>query len=95
MSPSIRKPALTFRIGGDDVTVPLTYEVSSNSPVFNREMVLQGFGIGVLPASLVQNEIAAGQLVQLLDAFDLVEGAVEIRLAYTTRAREIGQDHPK
>jgi len=24
--------------------------------------------------------------VQLLDAFDLVEGAVEIRLAYTTRA---------
>ncbi|CDY75286.1 Transcriptional regulator [Caballeronia glathei] len=86
VSPSIRKPALTFRIGGDDVTVPLTYEVSSNSPVFNREMVLQGFGIGVLPASLVQNEIAAGQLVQLLDAFDLVEGAVEIRLAYTTRA---------
>jgi len=86
MSPSIRKPALTFRIGGEDVRVPLNHDIASNSAVFNREMVLQGLGIGVLPTALVAHEVAAGRLVTLLDAYERVDAAIEIRIAYSTRA---------
>ncbi|QIE28107.1 HTH-type transcriptional regulator PgrR (plasmid) [Caballeronia sp. SBC1] len=85
MSPSLRKPFLTFRVGQEDLTIPMTYDIASNNPVFNREMVLQGFGIGVVPVALAQKELASGQLVSLLDEFEIVDGAIEIRLAYSTR----------
>lgn len=85
MSASIRKPALTFRIGGEDVIVPLRYDTSSNSAVFNRAMVLEGFGIGMLPVALVHEEVQAGRLVTLLDAYELVDGAIEFKLAFSTR----------
>ena len=85
MPPSLRKPALTFRAGDEDVTVELKHEVVSNNPEFNREMVLEGFGIGVLPAALVRDELKAGKLVTLLDGFPIVDAQIEIRLAYTTR----------
>jgi DNA-binding transcriptional LysR family regulator len=85
MSPSIRRPALRFRAGNEEFMIPLRFDVSSNSPVFNREMVLQGFGIGVVPAALVQRELAEGTLKRLLSEFELVDGAVEIRLAYSNR----------
>ncbi|KND60236.1 Transcriptional regulator [Candidatus Burkholderia verschuerenii] len=86
MSASIRKPSLTFRIGGKEVIVPLAYDISSNSAVFNREMVMEGLGIGVLPSALIDREVAAGRLVTLLDAYELVGAATDIRLAYSTRA---------
>jgi DNA-binding transcriptional LysR family regulator len=86
MSASIRKPALTFRIGGEEVVVPLNHDISSNSAVFNREMVLEGLGIGVLPGALIDREVAAGRLVTLLGAFELVGATTDIRLAYSTRA---------
>jgi DNA-binding transcriptional LysR family regulator len=86
MSASIRKPALTFRIGGEEVAVPLGHDISSNSAVFNREMVLEGLGIGVLPIALIDREVAAGRLVTLLDAYELVGASTDIRLAYSTRA---------
>jgi DNA-binding transcriptional LysR family regulator len=86
MSSSIRKPELTFRIGGEELTVPLKFDISSNSADFNRQMVLEGFGIGILPLGLVQKEIESGRMVTLLDPFELMSGAIEIRLAYSTRA---------
>jgi len=85
MSPSLRKPFLTFRVGQEDLTIPMSHDIASNNPVFNREMVLQGFGIGVVPVALAQKELASGQLVSLLGEFDIVDGAIEIRLAYSTR----------
>ncbi|SAK58385.1 LysR family transcriptional regulator [Caballeronia hypogeia] len=85
MSPSIRKPELTFRIGSEELRVPLNHDIASNNAVFNRDMVLEGFGIGSLPTALVANEIAQGRLVTLLDAYERVESAIEIRLAYSTR----------
>jgi DNA-binding transcriptional LysR family regulator len=85
MPPSLRKPVLTFRVGADELAVPLRHEVVSNNPVFNREMVLQGFGIGILPTVLAQRDIELGRLVTVLDGFEIVDGAIEIRLAYTTR----------
>ena len=86
MSPSLRRPALTFRVDGETLTVPYKFDMSSNSPVFNREMVLRDFGIGVVPKALVETELASGALVQLLDDADLVDAFVEIKLAYANRA---------
>ncbi|MBB3261965.1 DNA-binding transcriptional LysR family regulator [Paraburkholderia bannensis] len=85
MPPSLRKPTLTFRVDGEDVTVPLKYEIASNNPAFNREMVLEGFGIGILPQGLVQTELEQGRLVTLLDDFPMSDMQIEIRLAYTSR----------
>ncbi|WP_322070675.1 LysR family transcriptional regulator [Paraburkholderia bannensis] len=85
MPPSLRKPTLTFRIDGEDLTVPLKYEIASNNPEFNREMVLQGFGIGILPQGLVQTELDDGRLVTLLDDYPMSDMQIEIRLAYTSR----------
>ncbi|WP_109483660.1 LysR family transcriptional regulator [Paraburkholderia sp. C35] len=85
MSPSLRRPSVSFRIDGDELTIPLRFDVSSNSPAFNREMVLRGFGIGVVPVSLVQNELASGALVRVLDGFELIDFGIEIRLAYSNR----------
>ncbi|NIE68031.1 LysR family transcriptional regulator [Burkholderia sp. Ax-1719] len=85
MPPSLRKPTLTFRVDGEDVTVPLKYEIASNNPEFNREMVLQGFGIGILPQGLVQTELDDGRLVTLLDDYPMSDMQIEIRLAYTSR----------
>ncbi|WP_106281900.1 LysR family transcriptional regulator [Paraburkholderia sp. BL25I1N1] len=86
MSPSIRRQELTFQIGAEQVTVPLKGEVSSNSPMFNRTMILEGFGLGVIPQAVVQLELDTGQLLPVLQEFPLVNGAIEIRLAYNTRA---------
>ena len=54
MSPSLRRPALSFRVDGNTLTVPFRFDISSNSPVFNREMVMHDFGIGVVPKTLVE-----------------------------------------
>lgn len=86
ISPSLRRPALSFRVDGDMLTVPFRFDISSNSPVFNREMVMHDFGIGVVPKTLVQAELASGALVQLLEEADLVDAFVEIKLAYANRA---------
>ncbi|SOE91607.1 DNA-binding transcriptional regulator, LysR family [Burkholderia sp. D7] len=87
MSPSVRKPVLTFRLGEEgDVIVPLSYDIASNNAMFNREMVLEGFGLGAVPAALVQSELLSGKLVSLLEDFEIAGGAIEIRLAYNSRA---------
>jgi DNA-binding transcriptional LysR family regulator len=87
MSPSVRKPVLTFRCGEEgNLTVPLSYDIASNNAMFNREMVLEGFGIGAAPAALVQSELLSGKLVSLLEDFDIVDGEIELRLAYNSRA---------
>jgi DNA-binding transcriptional LysR family regulator len=85
-SSSIRKPALTFRIGGEEVVVPLAYDISSNSAVFNREMVMEGFGVGVLPSALIEREVASEKLVPLLAAYELIGATTDIRIAYSSRA---------
>ncbi|MGB8424042.1 LysR family transcriptional regulator [Paraburkholderia sp.] len=85
VSPCVRKPELTFRLDEGGLTVPLTYHIASNNPMFNREMVLEGFGIGAVSAALVEDELSSGRLVRILHDFEIVDGAVEIRLAYNSR----------
>ena len=85
MPPSMRKPSIAFREGDEEIVIPLRHEIASNNPEFNREMVLEGFGIGILPTALVREELEAGKLVTLLDGYPIVDMQIEIRLAYTTR----------
>jgi DNA-binding transcriptional LysR family regulator len=85
MSPSIRRLDIAFRTGETELSVPRRFDISSNSPAFNREMVLQGLGIGFVPEDLVDKELASGKLVRLLTDFQLVDDSVEIRLAYSNR----------
>lgn len=85
ISPSIRKPTLTFRLEQEDVTVPMKLDIASNNAIFTKEMVLQGFGIGVVPALLAETELGTGQLVRILEEFEVLDAAVELRLAYNTR----------
>jgi len=85
MSPSIRRPAIGFRIGEDELSIPLRFDISSNSPAFNLEMVRQGFGIGVVPETLVENELASGKLARLFTDLPLVDDSIEIQLAYSNR----------
>jgi DNA-binding transcriptional LysR family regulator len=85
LSPSFRKSQLTFRVGNEDLVIPLKYDIASNNAVFNREMVLQGFGIGVLPAALAQVELSTGKLVAILEEFEVADATVDLRLAYNTR----------
>jgi DNA-binding transcriptional LysR family regulator len=78
---------LTLRLGETgNLTVPLSYDIASNNAMFNREMVLEGFGIGAAPAALVQSELLSGKLVPLFEDFEVVDGEIEIRLAYNSRA---------
>ncbi|KDR26603.1 LysR family transcriptional regulator [Caballeronia grimmiae] len=86
MSPSVRKPVLTFRVSGEAYVVQLKHDISSNSAVFNREMVTNGFGIGVLPSVLVEDEIRMGRLVRLLAGYELVDATTDVRIAYSARA---------
>jgi DNA-binding transcriptional LysR family regulator len=85
MAPSLRRPSATFKAGVNEWTIPLRYDVSSNNATFNREMVLEGFGIGLVPKHLVADALASGRLVRLLEEFDLVDGTVELLLAYSSR----------
>ena len=86
MSPSLRRPVLAFHHEGETLSVPYRFDVSSNSPVFNREMVIRHFGIGVVPKALVEGALQSGTLVQILEDARLVEASVEIKLAYANRA---------
>lgn len=85
--PSMHKPIVTFRMEQESVAVPIkNYEITSNNPVFNRDVLLQGLGIGVLPATFVEQDIKAGRLVRLLEEFEIADTAAEVRLAYSGRA---------
>jgi DNA-binding transcriptional LysR family regulator len=86
VSPSLRQPILRFGAGMEELVIPLRYDVSSNSPVFNRDMVLQGFGIGILPEVLVEGELAAGVLERVLPGLPFADDAIEVVLAYNHRA---------
>lgn len=85
MSPTLRKPSLTFRLGDEDMTIPLKFDIASNNPVFNREMVLESWGVGVVPVALVREEVTSGRLMSILEDFEIIDGEIEIRLAYNSR----------
>lgn len=84
-STSIRKPEVRFRVDGETLVVPFRYEIESNNAPFNHGMTLRGFGIGMLPTSVVQADLEAGRLVPVLAGFPMIDVGSEIRLAYSSR----------
>lgn len=85
LSPSIQAPSLRFRRVDEETTVDLNVEITTNNPTLRKEMVLSGFGLGALPLTLVEEELKDGRLVRLLEDYELVDGAIELRLAYSNR----------
>ncbi|UCF24855.1 MAG: LysR family transcriptional regulator, partial [Ralstonia sp.] len=75
----------TLRAEEGPLTVPIKYEITSNNVAFNREVVLEGLGVGLLPMALVGQDLQAGRLVRLLEEYEIVDGAAEVRLAYMSR----------
>lgn len=83
--PSVHKPIVTFRADGAPLVVPLRYEITSNNAAFNREVVLAGLGMGLLPLALVEDDLREGRLVRLLGDHEILDTAAEVRLAYMSR----------
>ncbi|TDN62131.1 LysR family transcriptional regulator [Paraburkholderia sp. BL10I2N1] len=83
---SISEPQLRFRRGGEQIAVPLEHDVSTNNAALNKELVMSGAGLGVLPLTMVGKELDDGRLVQLLPDFELMSGDAELRLAYRDRS---------
>ncbi|KVR53525.1 hypothetical protein WL13_01625 [Burkholderia ubonensis] len=44
-----------------------------------------GIRLFLLPSPLVQDDLASGRLVRVLDSFRIVDAATELRLAYSSR----------
>ncbi|KVD11337.1 LysR family transcriptional regulator [Burkholderia ubonensis] len=44
-----------------------------------------GIRLFLLPSPLVQDDLASGRLVRVLDSFRIVDDATELRLAYSSR----------
>lgn len=85
LPPSVHKPIVTFRAEGEPLVVPLQYEITSNNAAFNREVVLAGLGMGLLPLALVEGDLREGRLVRLLGEHEILDTAAEVRLAYMSR----------
>ena len=82
---SVHKPIVTFRAEDVPLTVPLRYEITSNNAAFNREVVLAGHGMGLLPLALVDDDLREGRLIRLLGEHEILDTAAEVRLAYMSR----------
>ncbi|MGF6770598.1 DNA-binding transcriptional LysR family regulator [Paraburkholderia sp. GAS199] len=85
LPPSIQTPSLHFRKAGGDVYVDLNFDIATNNSSLRKEIVLQGLGLGVLPETLVAQEIREGRLIRLLSDYDLVGSDIDVRLAYSDR----------
>ena len=83
---SISEPQLRFRHGDEEFAVPLEYDVSTNNAALNKELVLSGAGLGALPLTMISKELDDGKLVRLLPGFELVNGPVDLLLAYRDRS---------
>jgi len=85
LPPSIQTPSLRFRRRNEDIVIDLKVDITTNNPALRKEMVLQGFGLGVLPETLIEDEIKDGSLVRLFADYQLVDSDVELRLVYSNR----------
>jgi DNA-binding transcriptional LysR family regulator len=80
-----RKSQLTFLVDGERQTVTIYHEIASNNARFNHSLVQQGFGLGILPITMVREDIQSGRLVRLVKDFELADATVELNLAYSSR----------
>jgi DNA-binding transcriptional LysR family regulator len=84
-SPTMQAPSLRLRRNNEEVSINLNVEIAANNSAFRKEMVVRGFGLGVLPELLIAEEIKNGRLVRVLDDYHVVDSSIELRLAYSDR----------
>lgn len=65
---------------GESVSIQLRGEISSNDHLFLRQAILEGAGIGMLPAYLCARDLEQGRLVRLLWGWSL--SGTELYLVY-------------
>jgi DNA-binding transcriptional LysR family regulator len=70
---------------GDDVTIPISPTIRTNSGLTARQIVLDGDCLGLLPDYAVHDDIDAGRLVRLLPDWSHRPG--EIAAIYTHKSR--------
>ncbi len=80
---SLNPHELRFSRGGETTVVPAKGLLESNDGQVLRAAALDGLGILIQPAYIVYEDIVAGRLVPVLDAWDLPR--LTINLAYPSR----------
>lgn len=80
------KQDLTLISESESVSLSLQHEVASNSVAFILQMVLQGYGIGVVPASVASEHLRQGALEEILPGRFIVDHEAELKLAYSSRS---------
>ena len=58
-----------FRKGGKAHSVPVSGNLEYTNPLALREAALGGLGVGLLPAYLVESDLAAGRLREVLEGY--------------------------
>ena len=86
ISPYIRKPRITFVRNSQTCNIETPYDISSNNADFNLSLVIQGGGIGIFPDFMSRQEIRSGKLVEILTDFEIENGEIDLRIAYSSRS---------
>ena len=68
----------TFERRGKKVSVPVSGRYSVSSGALMRHAAIAGIGIASVPEFLVEDDVAAGRLVRLLDGWSTGRGAVHL-----------------
>jgi DNA-binding transcriptional LysR family regulator len=74
---------LSFRRGGEAVTVPVAGVLNANDGQIIRKAALDGLGILAQPTYIIQEDLEAGRLVRVLDDWDLPR--LTMNIAFPTR----------
>ena len=68
---NLRSPGIwPFEVDGRRVSVSISGPIEVNSPIVARQAALAGLGVATVPAFLIEEDLANGQLVPLLEAFE-------------------------
>ncbi|MFQ8433247.1 LysR family transcriptional regulator [Amaricoccus sp. W119] len=75
---------LRFRKGTETITVPVNGALNANDGQLIRHAALDDLGILAQPTYIIQEDLAAGRLVRVLDDWDLPR--LTMNIAYPTKA---------
>jgi DNA-binding transcriptional LysR family regulator len=69
----------------DEETIALDASFTVNSMVMQKQATLGAMGIALLPLEMVEDELRAGTLVQVLNDYAVLNGDVAVSLVYPSR----------
>lgn len=65
-----------FKKGQESVSIQLTSRFKANSPVLVFTAIENGLGVGMCPSFIVQNKVNSGELVSVLNDWELMTGGI-------------------